>query len=108
MKHNFFQVPFEQKSIADTESGITIRGLASTRNIDRYGDSVEPTAFAKSIETFMKNPIMLLQHNQNKPIGKFHSAEVVADGLEVVGEILHNTDNVVEQVKSGTMQAFSI
>lgn len=108
-KNNFFQIPFEKKNISDTETGsVKIRGLASTCNLDRYGDSVEPTAFAKILEAFMKNPVMLLQHNQNKPIGKFLSAEVVNDGLEVVGEILYDEDDVVAKVKSGVMQAFSI
>lgn len=109
MKHNFFQIAFEQKNISDTETGgVKIKGLASTRNLDRYGDSVEPMAFSKTLQAFMKNPVMLLQHNAHKPIGKFLSAEVVADGLEVVGEILYNEDDVVAKVKSGIMQAFSI
>lgn len=108
MKNNFFQIPFEQKNITETENGVKIRGLASTRNLDRYGDSVEPTAFTKTLQTFMKNPVMLLQHNHNKPIGRFLSVEVVEDWLEVMGEILYNEDDVISKVKSWVMQAFSI
>ena len=106
-----FQVKFDKKELVQTtenERKVLIRGLASTNNLDRYSDIVEPGAFAKSIATYMLNPVMLLQHNHEKPIGRFLSANIVPNGIEVVGEILHNEDEVMEKVEKGVMSAFSI
>ena len=106
-----FQVKFDKKELVQTsekERKVLIRGLASTSNLDRYSDIVEPGAFAKSIATYMLNPVMLLQHNHEKPIGRFLSANIVPNGIEVVGEILHNEDEVMEKVEKGVMSAFSI
>ena len=106
-----FQVKFDKKELVQTtenERKVLIRGLASTNNLDRYSDIVEPGAFAKSIATYMLNPVMLLQHNPEKPIGRFLSANIVPNGIEVIGEILHNEDGVMEKVEKGVMSAFSI
>lgn len=109
MKNSFLQLAIEQKNLS-TQTGATlkIRGMASTKNLDRYNEIVEPSAFLDSIDLFMKNPVMLLQHNMNKPIGRFTSLNMTADGLEVEGEVLHNDDGVIDKIKSGVLQAFSI
>lgn len=109
MKNSFLQLAIEQKNLS-TQAGATlkIRGMASTKNLDRYNEIVEPSAFLDSIDLFMKNPVMLLQHNMNKPIGRFTSLNMTADGLEVEGEVLHNDDGVIDKIKSGVLQAFSV
>lgn len=108
MKNSFIQLGFEQKGFNEEKKSLKIKGFASTKNTDRYGDVVEPFAFAKSIELFMTNPVMLLQHNKDKPIGKFTKLAMTIEGLEVEGEVLHNDDGVIDKIKSGVLQAFSI
>lgn len=108
MKNSFIQLGFEQKGFNEEKKSLKIKGFASTKNTDRYGDVVEPSAFAKSIELFMTNPVMLLQHNKDKPIGKFTKLAMTIEGLEVEGEVLHNDDGVIDKIKSGVLQAFSI
>lgn len=108
MKNSFLQFGIEHKNFYAENNVLTIRGMASTKSVDRHNDIIEPKAFAKSIGLFMSNPVMLLQHNMNKPIWKFTSLKMTDDGLEVEGEVLHNEDGMIDKIKSGVLQAFSI
>ena len=68
MHKSFFN--FEFKSVEIKDGKVKIKGFASTPDIDRYDDIVDTKAFDSSIATYMKNPIILLQHDAMKPIGK--------------------------------------
>lgn len=61
----YFQAKFLAERKGDT---ITLNGFASTGDIDRVKDKVLPTAFTKTLPLFMKNPVMLLQHDDDKVI----------------------------------------
>jgi len=63
------------------------RGIASNGDLNRNGYVIEEKAFKESIETYMLNPVVLLQHDSQKPIGKATSAKVTEKGLEVEGFI---------------------
>ena len=52
----------EVKQVEDKDGSVVIEGYASTPDIDRYQDIVEPTAFSKAIEMYMKNPVLLCQY----------------------------------------------
>jgi HK97 family phage prohead protease len=66
-------------------SGI-VEGYASTFNgIDSYGDSVAPGAFANTIKRNV--PVMLWQHNQSAPIGRWLNLQEDSRGLHVRGQI---------------------
>jgi HK97 family phage prohead protease len=66
-------------------SGI-VEGYASTFNgIDSYGDSVAPGAFANTIKRDV--PVMLWQHNQSAPIGRWLDLQEDSRGLHVRGQI---------------------
>jgi len=60
-----------------------IRGWASTPHIDRYGDRINPEAFRGGIGIYMKNPILLLNHDPDKPIGKILKLEIKDQGLYI-------------------------
>lgn len=109
MKKFYFQVPINQKAIEMKADGtLSIRGMASTKDLDRYNDIVEPKAFEGTLETYMKNPIMLLQHDWEKPIGRFDEATINSDGLEVLGNVLYDEDNCIKKIQDGILGAFSI
>lgn len=61
-----FQMQFKEVSVAADK--ITIKGFASTPQVDRYDDIVQPIAFQNSMESYMKNPVVLLGHNSDKPL----------------------------------------
>lgn len=116
-KIQYFQAPIDVKSLSKDAEGklvksadgaITIKGYASTKDLDRYDDIVDPKAFDNTLEVYMKNPIMLLQHEAEKPIGKFTSTVVDSKGLEVIGDIMVDTDECMSMVEKGILTAFSI
>lgn len=114
-KTQYFQTSF--KAIAKSEAkseeaqaitaGTVIQGYASTMGLDRYNDVVEPEAFRKSIlSNYRKNPIILFQHNPERPIGKATLMSIDGKGLYIEG-VIHD-DEVEEKIKVGILKAFSI
>jgi HK97 family phage prohead protease len=105
MKKTFhFQMPIDQKSIELKSDGtLSIKGYASTKDQDRYGDIVDPKAFENTLETFSKNPIMLLQHDANKPIGRFPETSIDSKGLAVVGDVMYDEDSCMKKIQDGIL-----
>jgi HK97 family phage prohead protease len=87
---------------------VEIEGYASTKDVDRYGDVVEPTAFKDTMDLYMKNPQLLLQHKHDKPIGGIVEYEIDDNGLYVKGEVRHNDDGAQDKIESKTLRGFSI
>lgn len=105
----YFQMNFDKKAIEAKDDGtLAIRGLASTADLDRYNDIVEPQAFAITLATYMKAPVMLLKHDRDKEIGRFEEAQITEKGLEVLGNVLYDTDGCIQKIKDGVLGAFSI
>lgn len=109
---NFFQVLWDKKSVKDFEeegvSGIEIEGYASTKDKDRGHDIVDPQAFKNALDLYMTNPIVLLQHNMNKPIGVVTEATIDENGLYIKARITQDVDWVISAIKNGVLRAFSI
>lgn len=89
---------------------IEIEGYASTKDIDRYGDVVNPSAFEETIDLFMKNPVMLLQHDHNKRIGDFTKVEIDENGLYVKGDVKYTAgdDELFAKIENKSLKGFSI
>lgn len=95
------------KQVQDERANVTvIEGFASTPDLDRYRDIVEPKAFDSALELFMKNPVMLYQHDAHRPVGTFTSVTVTGKGLKVRGEVIEEDSQ--QKVKDGRLRAFSI
>lgn len=112
---NNFQMPFKSfkvKADAGAEAGkvIEIEGYASTKDIDRYGDVVNPKAFEETIDLFMTNPVMLLQHDHNKRIGDFTELNIDENGLYVKGEVKYTAgdDELFAKIENKSLRGFSI
>ena len=62
----------------------TVEGYASTPDRDSFDEIVLPTAFTRSLPTYMENPIVRFEHDPTGlPIGKTLSAEVRPEGFWV-------------------------
>ena len=94
----------------DDDGSVNIRGLASTNSMDRVGDVINHDAWTKSggLENFEKNPIILFNHDYNKPIGRATSMEVNTDGLELGAKISKSAGEVKDLIKDGVLGAFSV
>ena len=59
------------KSEPQDDGSIMVRGMASTNAFDRAGDSISAEAWTKGgLGNFEKNPIILFNHDYNRPIGR--------------------------------------
>lgn len=56
----------------------------------------------------MTNPIVLLQHKHDKPIGVVTDAKIDNKGLYIKANITENTDNVMSAIRNGVLRTFSI
>lgn len=105
----YFQSLRETKSVKELDDwAVEISWYASTKDKDRWWDIVEPKAFQSALERYMTNPIVLLQHKADKPIGVVESAEIDDNWLRIKAKISQNTDWVVDLIKNWVLRAFSI
>ncbi len=106
MQRNSFA--WEVKGIDETGH---IEGLAAGYdNVDFGNDRILKGAFAKSLAGRSGVP-MLLFHDQQRPVGKWHTFEESSDGLVVKGKISVKTRDggeAYELVKDGALAALSI
>ena len=97
------------KSHTDEDGSIKIRGMASTTDFDRAGDSISADAWTKGgLNNFEKNPIILFNHDYNRPIGRATKVKATDGGLELTAKISKAAKDVAELVKDGVLGAFSV
>lgn len=79
-----------------------ITALASTANVDRDGDIIEPEAFRKWMPVYMKNPVVLTTHQhrletgQSSVIANVIDTKIDKNGLTVVIEF-HDITGLAEE-----------
>ena len=110
MSNKIFHWTNTFKTLGETEDGgIDIKGSASTNALDRAGDVIEAEAWTKGgLENFKGNPIILFNHNYDKPIGRATGLEVTDSGLEISAKISKAAGDVRDLVKDGVLGAFSV
>ena len=98
------------KSLGDTDDGgVQIKGSASTNAVDRAGDIIEREAWTKGgLENFKTNPIILFNHNYDRPIGRATDLKVTENGLEISAKISKAAGDVTQLIKDGVLGAFSV
>jgi HK97 family phage prohead protease len=83
-------------------------------NVDSYGEIVEPGAFAKSLAQYDRtktSPLMLWQHNPDKPIGVWDGLHEDGKGLKGTGRLVLETAQGREAyalLKAGAVRGLSI
>ena len=98
------------KAQAGEDGSVMIRGMASTADFDRAGDSISAEAWTKGgLKNFEKNPIILFNHDYDRPIGRATGMKAGPHGLELECKISKSAPgNVAELVKDGVLGAFSV
>ena len=94
----------------DDDGSVNIKGYASTNASDRAGDVINHDAWTKNggLENFKGNPIILFNHDYNRPIGRATSLEVNDKGLELGARISKSAGEVKDLIKDGVLGAFSV
>ncbi len=101
---------FEAKAYSKNK-GLKIAGYANTTAKDRAGDIVTAEAWAKGVENFRKNPVMLYQHKHDQPIGRFDSIRVDKKGIYVEGTVsdaAEKNHGIHTLIKDGALKSFSV
>jgi HK97 family phage prohead protease len=98
------------KSHENDDGSVMIRGMASTNHSDRAGDVISAEAWTKGgLENFKNNPVILFNHDYDKPIGRATGVKVTENGLELEAKISKSAPAAVcELVKDGVLGAFSV
>lgn len=91
----------------DPIDSIFIEGYASTTDVDRSGDVVPKDVWEKGLENYLKNPIILSQHDHDDPIGRMVEHRIDAKGLWIRARISAAAE-VFNLIKDGVLTAFSI
>ena len=110
MMNKIFNLTSTFKALENDDGSVMIRGMASTADFDRAGDSISAEAWQKGgLKNFEKNPIILFNHDYDRPIGRATGMKAGPSGLELECKISKNAPgNVAELVKDGVLGAFSV
>lgn len=92
--------------VSGDEGAVRIRGYASTPDIDRYRDIVEPSAFKDALSLYLKNPVLLRSHDADRPIGVVEVATVTDQGLWI--EAVVKDVQTAKEIEEGLMRTLSI
>lgn len=102
---------FEAKAVSKGNKSLKIAGYANTTAKDRAGDIVTAEAWAKGVENFRRNPVMLYQHKHDCPIGRFDSITVDKKGIYVEGNVSEAAEKnygIHTLIKDGALKSFSV
>lgn len=101
-------------SIEQVNGDVIIEGWASDVRPDRVGDVVVPGAFDESLKSFLEeNPILLYNHDIDRPLGKILDLEQRPEGLWCKALVAAPTpgswaEPVVDFIKRGITRGLSI
>lgn len=100
------------KDITKENNIITISGYPSTDDIDRVNDKVMPTAFSKSIETYIKSSgSIFFNHDWDRPVGKIVSYTPPTENtpLYITANIYKELgEDVYKMLELGVVKSFSV
>ena len=101
----------ETKGARKNNKPLKIAGYANTADKDRAGDIIPATAWAKGVENYRKNPVLLYQHDHGKPIGRVDKVTVDKKGIYVeaaVSEAAEKLHGVQTLIEDGALKSFSV
>jgi HK97 family phage prohead protease/HK97 family phage major capsid protein len=87
---------------------IFIEGYANTTSVDRSGDVIPKTAWETGMANYLKNPIILSQHDYDEPIGKMVDYKIDSKGLWVKARISAAAEDTFNLIKDGILSTFSV
>jgi HK97 family phage prohead protease/HK97 family phage major capsid protein len=107
----YLNTSFEAKTYNKNSKALKIAGYANTISKDRTGDVVTAEAWAKGVENYRKNPVMLYQHKHDSPIGRVDKIVVDKKGIYVEGSVSEAAERnygIHTLIKDGALKSFSV
>ena len=96
------------KNLGETDDGgLDIKGSASTNSLDRAGDIINADAWTKGgLDNFKNNPVILFNHNYDKPIGRAKDLGVTENGLDITARISKSVAKLKILLKTVSLELF--
>ena len=91
----------------DKIDSIYIEGYASTNDVDRSNDVIPVSVWEAGLKNYLKNPIILSQHDHDDPIGRMTEHKIDSKGLWIKARISAAAE-VFSLVKDEVLTAFSV
>ena len=91
----------------ESADSVYIEGYASTNEVDRANDVVPTSVWEKGIQNYLKNPIILAQHDYDDPIGRMVEYKIDSKGLWIKARISAAAE-IFNLVKDEVVTAFSV
>ena len=107
----FLHSAIEKTARSKKSNNLKIAGYANTTAKDRAGDIITANAWAKGVENFRRNPVLLYQHKHENPIGKVSKITVDKKGIFVeadVSQAAEQQHSVQTLIKDGALKSFSV
>jgi HK97 family phage prohead protease/HK97 family phage major capsid protein len=100
---------FTKAAPTNNEPGdsIYIEGYASTTDVDRQGDIVPAGVWEAGLKNYLRNPIILAQHDHDDPVGRMIQHRIDSNGLWIKARISAAAE-IYNLVKDGVLTAFSV
>ena len=86
---------------------IYIEGYASTVDVDRQGDIVPASVWEAGLKNYLRNPIILAQHDHDDPVGRMVQHRIDSSGLWIKARISAAAE-IYNLVKDEVLTAFSV
>jgi HK97 family phage prohead protease len=101
---------FNIKEVSEVGDSVYCEGWANKAIADRVGDVIPSDAW--NLENYKKVPIVLYNHERDKPVGRAVSIEAKPDGLWIKAKLSSSMDPEISKVRSlvkeGILNAFSV
>lgn len=99
----------EVEKVEEDKDYVKIRGMASTTDVDRTGDVMELSCWKdEGLMNYKANPIILFNHNYDKPIGIASSIMPTEKGLEIEANISKADPYIAKLIDDGVLSTFSV
>jgi HK97 family phage prohead protease/HK97 family phage major capsid protein len=92
----------------ETIDSINIEGYANTTEKDRAGDVITADAWKSGMENYLKNPIILFNHDYDEPVGSMVDHKVDSKGLWIKARISAAAEDTFNLVKDEVLKTFSV
>ena len=102
---------FVTMAVKKGSKSLKIAGYANTITKDRAGDVVTAEAWAKGVENYRRNPVLLYQHKHDSPIGRVDKITVDKKGIFVeaaVSEAAERNQGIQTLIRDGALKSFSV
>ena len=114
VRDELLECHLQLKDVTEDNGDLLISGYASTGDVDRMDDIIDPQAFQRTFDYFMANGTILAHHEPSWPVGLPEDADIRQKGLWLKSRIKGGFDprtpegRAYHGVKVGVLRGYSV